>query len=49
LRGEDAVEPGDLPGIIVVGAVSALAGIISAGADRDRDSADRARPSASLG
>ena len=42
------IEQGDLPGIIVVGAVAALAGIISADERGDRESDDR-RPSASLG
>jgi uroporphyrin-III C-methyltransferase/precorrin-2 dehydrogenase/sirohydrochlorin ferrochelatase len=49
LRAPEAVAPGDRPGIIVVGAVTALAGIIAAqeaGSDR---AGDRQRPSASSG
>jgi uroporphyrin-III C-methyltransferase / precorrin-2 dehydrogenase / sirohydrochlorin ferrochelatase len=47
LRAEQAIAPGDLPGIIVVGAVTALAGIISAQEAGDEPVADRPRPSAS--
>jgi uroporphyrin-III C-methyltransferase / precorrin-2 dehydrogenase / sirohydrochlorin ferrochelatase len=47
LDGENLVEPGELPGIIVVGAVAALAGIISAQEAGEEPAADRLRPSAS--
>jgi uroporphyrin-III C-methyltransferase/precorrin-2 dehydrogenase/sirohydrochlorin ferrochelatase len=49
LRTADALDPGDLPGIIVVGAVTALAGIISAQEAGGADAAARQRPSASSG
>jgi uroporphyrin-III C-methyltransferase len=49
LRAEHVIEQGDLPGIIVVGAVTALAGIISAQVEGDEQAADRQRPSASSG
>ena len=49
LRAEHVLEreEGDLPGIIVVGAVAALAGIISAQDSVGRDAVDRRRTSAS--
>jgi hypothetical protein len=49
LRAPEAVAPGDLPGIIVVGAVTALAGIIAAQEAGNARVADRRRPSASSG
>jgi uroporphyrin-III C-methyltransferase/precorrin-2 dehydrogenase/sirohydrochlorin ferrochelatase len=49
LRAADALDQGDLPGIIVVGAVTALAGIISAQESGGRHAADHQRPSASSG
>ncbi len=47
LRAETLMEPGDLPGIIVVGAVTALAGILSVRDAGDEPVADLQRPSAS--
>jgi uroporphyrin-III C-methyltransferase/precorrin-2 dehydrogenase/sirohydrochlorin ferrochelatase len=49
LRAEHVIEQGDLPGIIVVGAVTALAGIISAQAAGEERADDCQRPSASSG
>ena len=49
LRAADGLDHGDLPGIIVVGAVTALASIISAQEAGGTDAAARQRPSASSG